>query len=126
PHIGGGIAPIATGPNVVNNNEVTGVVTLDLWRHFGYDNQLLSAVDTSTTVIYTIDGKPVSPRLKAPYRWDWNSASVADGPHVAGVVIVDGTQPTTYAPLGLVLFVGAPAGDKIPSLGTIVIRQSLM
>lgn len=131
---GGGIYPVLSGASVVtgysvDGSEVAGAVTLDLMRHFYYDTFLLNLIDVSLTIIYTIDGAPVSPRLTSPYTWVWDSTTVADGGHVAGVILVDGTGDTThYVPLACTFVVDNVPGpvigpQLIPSLGGGVIRS---
>jgi hypothetical protein len=125
---GGGIYPALSGAGVANGNEAAGAVTFDLRRHFGYEDVLLNTVDTSLSIIYTIDGKPVSPRLKSPYTFDWDSTTVPDGPHVVSMILVDGTGDTTkYVPAGAAFIVsntGVPilGPHLIPSLASGVIR----
>ncbi len=95
PALGGGIYPALSGPKVVNGNEVAGPVTFDLRRHNQYQDDLLKTLDPSMTVIYTVDGKPVSGRLTAPYTFVWDSTTVPDGGHVVSEILVDGADPTT-------------------------------
>ena len=90
--MGGGIYPALSGPKVVNGNEVAGPVTFDLRRHNQYQDDLLKTLDPSMTVIYTVDGKPVSGRLTAPYTFVWDSTTVPDGGHVVSEILVDGAR----------------------------------
>jgi hypothetical protein len=70
----------------------------------------LSDIDTSLTVIYTVDGTPVSSRLTHPYTFNWDSTAVADGNHVLSVIIVDGAGDLTLdIPLA-----GVPIVDNVP------------
>ena len=123
PAMGGGIYPVLTGPSVVNGNEAAGQVTFDLRRHFQYEDDFLRTLDPSLTVIYTIDGKPVSPRIKAPYTFVWDSTTVPDGGHVASMILVDGADPpTTDAPSATtfnVVNTGKPVlgPQSLPSIG---------
>lgn len=139
PTFGGGIFPVFSGPNVVNASEVAGQVTLyelaglvtfDLHWHSWYNDGVFKNDNTTATVIYTVDGKPVSPRVKAPYTWSWDSTSVPDGNHVVSIILVDvagAAAPITYAPNASVIVVdnvpGPVLGDQlIPSLGGGIIR----
>lgn len=130
PRWGGGIYPSVSGPGVViaGAAEVTGPATLDLRRHYAYEDIALNTIDTSLTIIYTIDGKPVSPRLKSPYTWTWDSATVPDGGHVVSEIIVDGTGDTTkYNPIATTIVVDNVPGpvlgpQLLPSLGGGTIR----
>jgi hypothetical protein len=131
--MGGGIFPVTSGPGVVYN-VVKGPVTFDLNWHFQYTGGVLNTVDTSLTVIYTIDGKPISPRIKTPYTWTWDSTTVPDGSHVVGVILVDGVWNGTTPGNGYVPNASVVTVDNVPgpvlgnqmlaSLGTGAIRVS--
>lgn len=128
--MGGGIMPELSGKTVVNGNEVSGLVTFDLIWHFAYTWDVVNTVDTSLSIIYTVDDLPVSPVLPSPYTFVWDSSTVPDGAHVFGVILVDGANDATrYVPNSTVATVDNVPGpvlgpQKIPSLGPGVIRIS--
>lgn len=66
---------------------IRGKVSLDLT----FDNAIhdLQTDVVGVSLQYTIDEKPVSPILKDSYIFEWDSASVPDGPHVLSVRIID-------------------------------------
>jgi hypothetical protein len=123
PQFGGGFYPSLSGVGVVNGNEVTGPVTVDLARHFAYDGTPANQIDTTMTVIYTLDGNKISGRLTSPYTYVWDSTTVPDGSHVMSVIIVDGSGVTTqYVPTATAFNVantGTPpiGNQRIASVG---------
>jgi hypothetical protein len=125
---GGGIYPTLTSADT-NYSEVAGLVAISARRHFSYEDDLLSNIDPSVTLIYTIDGKPVSGRLTSPYAFTWDSTTVPDGAHVASVILVDGSGDTTKdVPTAVTFLVGNnptpnTGPQLLPSVGSGVIRN---
>lgn len=123
---GGGAYPLVSGAGVINTGgppEIRGTVTLDLWWRWQYDDHALNKTDTSLTIIYTLDGQPISPRRTSPYTFDLDTTKISDGGHVLAEIIVDGAGDiTSDVPLATAIIVNNAAGplmgpQRIPSLG---------
>jgi|GEM_PF-2042617 len=118
PYIGGN-STIYTYPVITKGSGSTYTFTLRAQNIY----QAPEAVN-GITILYMVDGAPVSPRISsAPYTFTWDSSGTADGPHIVGFVITEGTNVNKYKPEGSILTVDNIAGvntgpQLLPALGS--------
>jgi hypothetical protein len=86
------IRPAATGRSGIIN------LSLRLFTLFyGFDSNWASKpAPNDLTVIYLLDGKPISGQLKWPYAATYDTGELADGYHSLAVILVDSINPWQY------------------------------
>lgn len=83
-----------------------------------------SAISDSAEVMFMLNGVPISPRIKTPFTYSWDTTGVPDGTHVLSVLLTDGDGDLSQLRMEpMVVVVDNVAGpitgtQSVPSIGS--------